>query len=127
MDKMDKEKIGKSLKARREELRITFADMAQKIGCNRTTIGRWEKGITAIPRSKKNKVAIEYKLSSEEAHTILGLEIKGSLQIPQPHFLFSSITATVEDLEFLTMVAKDLKTPMSLSVIYELLKCRKQQ
>ncbi len=121
---MDKKEIGSLLKTKREALGLTPADMGRKIRCDRTTVERWERGITAIPSTKMSTIARAYEIDVQELAELCGFSAD---EFPHVGSDDSDVCATVEDLEFLITVARGLQKPMSIRVIRELLKCRKQK
>ncbi len=124
---MNELEIGKLLLSKREELGLKSNDIARKIGCSRTTVERWENGRTTIPRTKISRIAGVYEIDLHELEFLLGFRTDEPSKNSLHDFSYSKTTVTVEDLEFLISVTKGLTTPMNISVICELLKCRKQQ
>jgi transcriptional regulator with XRE-family HTH domain len=117
---MDNKKIGELLVGKRTSIGLTPMEMAERIGCNRTTVERWEKGETHVPRNKVTKIARAYEMQSRELAELCGFPF----ELLTADLRESEIFASSEDLEFLLTIARGLKTPMSLAVIRDLLKCR---
>ena len=122
---MDKKKVGIRLKTRREELKITSADMAKKIGCDRTTVERQEKGLSTIRKGKMRTIANAYEIDPEEFAELCGFSVDELPSLCNTEDL--EVSATVEDLEFLITVVRGLEKPMNIRLILELLKCRGKQ
>lgn len=101
---MDKKKVGIRLKTRREELKITTTDIAKKIGCDRTTVERQEKGISTISKGKMRTIANAYEIDPEEFAELCGFSVD---ELPSS--------------------CNTLEKPMNIRLIRELLKCRGKQ
>ena len=87
-----------------------------------------ERGNTSIPKTKIVVTSRAYEIEEKELYELCGFNVE---QLPgaSPHTNFgeTQISATVSDLEFLLTVAKELQSPMSVSMIRDLLKCRQIQ
>jgi len=116
---MDKKKIGEVLTPKREQLGLSFQEMGERIGCNRTTIMRIENGTSNIRRGNLLNIARAYEIELKELAALCGYQLD---QLPV--IADSQIIASVADLEFLITVARGLEKPMSIALIRELLKCR---
>jgi len=120
---MDRKEIGEMLREKRRDLRVTPQNMANRMSCNRTTIARMESGTSKILRSKVAIVAQAYGIEPVSLATQLGYEGWTSTQFPI-HTSEAEIKATVQDLEYLITVARGLQTPMNITMIRDLIKCR---
>ena len=117
---MKTEKIGQVLSSKRNLLGIKITEIALAVGCNRTTIERWEKGLTRIPQTKITRAAQAYKIDPKELAELCDYPI---FAIPSYPVIDDSTKVTADDLEFVLDVAKRLQKPMSLSTLLELLQC----
>jgi transcriptional regulator with XRE-family HTH domain len=116
---MDKNKVGEFLTSKRNQLGISVSQMAQRAGCNRTTIQRLEGGTTMIRRPSIVRFAKAYEIGAQELAELCGYP-PDVVNVD----LDSQVTASVEDLEFLITVTRGLQKPMNIVTIRELLKCR---
>jgi transcriptional regulator with XRE-family HTH domain len=118
----NRREVGEMLRVRRLELQVAPQEMANRLGCNRTTIVRMEYGTSKIYRSKVALVAQAYGIEPTLLATKLGYTGYDPMLFPKLPEM--EIRATVEDLEYLITVARGLQTPMNFGMIMDLLKCR---
>lgn len=123
---MDKKKIGDFLKTRRIQLGLTPQEMALRVGCNRTTIIRWENGRRAILRTKVVPVAKAFEIAVSELATFCGYSPAEIPSNGSPQNCDSNISVTINDLKFLITIAEGLHSPMNLSMVRDLLQRRQE-
>ncbi len=68
---MDWSAIGKKIKERRKECKITQAELAEKIGKTESSIRKYEKGLVAIPTDVIEKIA---EMLETTPYTLFGTE-----------------------------------------------------
>lgn len=119
-------KVGIFLLEKRVALGLSVAQMAERVGCNRTTIQRNEQGLRMMHRCKVIKCAEAYECDPKELAELCGYKNFSAKQaVSRTSVDLQEITASVDDLEYLLTVARGLQKPLTLATIRELLKCRK--
>jgi transcriptional regulator with XRE-family HTH domain len=124
--KVDMKKVCEILTASRKKIGLSLEQMSKRLVCHRVTLVRLEAGRSkSIPRTKIEATALAYEIDVIELASLCGYpDFVPSPQENNQKEDDSSQMVTVEDLEYLLMVANGLNKPMSFQMVIDLLRRR---